>query len=187
MVEVTLLEAVVWLFVAVVYLLEVEFVVMIRIILESVLIAIEPITPLTNIESCMANLLGLLKLIICFVLLDHLLHMTLVLLVFLLTNLWLSKWFSDSKNTFSLSSNISTMAHSGISYLWSSSLHLGSLILVVNPQTGNYNIFHFSHIFCLFYSFIGTVNLTSSLALTNVNYISFVSLILYLSYLSKAF
>ena len=47
---------------------------MIRIILENVLTAIEPITLLTDVGNCMANLLGLLELFICLILLDHLLH-----------------------------------------------------------------------------------------------------------------
>ena len=56
MVEVTLLETrVVCLFV--VYLLEVEFFIVFRIILESVLIAIEPITLLIDVGSYMANFL----------------------------------------------------------------------------------------------------------------------------------
>ena len=74
------------LFVVVVYLIDAEFLVVVRIILESVLIAIESITLLINVGSCMAKLLGLLALLICLILLDHLLHMTLILLVFSLTN-----------------------------------------------------------------------------------------------------
>ena len=74
-------------FVVVVYLLETEFLTVTRIILESVLIAIEPITLLTNVGSCMANIPGLLELVIYLTLLDHLMHMTLILLIFLLMNL----------------------------------------------------------------------------------------------------
>jgi len=70
------------LFVVMVYLLEAEFLIVARIIFESILIAIEPITLLTDVESCMANIPGLLELLICLVLLDHLLYMTLILLVF---------------------------------------------------------------------------------------------------------
>ena len=67
------------------YLLEAEFLVIVRIILESVLIIIESITLLTDVGSCMANLSSLLKLLICSILLDHLLHTTLILLVLTLT------------------------------------------------------------------------------------------------------
>ena len=77
----------VYLFVVVVYLLEDEFLVMVRIILERVLVAIKPITLLTHVGSCMANLLDFLKLRACPVLLDHLLYITLILLVLPLTNL----------------------------------------------------------------------------------------------------
>ena len=88
MIDITLLEAVVvCLFVVEVYLLKVKFLVVVRIILESILIAIEPITLLTDIESCMTNLHGLLELFNYLVLLDHLLYMTLILFVFPLTNL----------------------------------------------------------------------------------------------------
>jgi len=59
----------------------------IRIILKSALIAIELITLLTDMESCMAKRPGLLELLICLVLLDHLLHMTLISLVLSITNL----------------------------------------------------------------------------------------------------
>ena len=58
----------------VVYPLEAEIFIVIRIILENVLTAIEPITLLTDVGNCMANLLGLLELFICLILLDHLLH-----------------------------------------------------------------------------------------------------------------
>ena len=61
--------------------------IVVRIILESILIAIEPITLLTNVGSCMANLPGLFELFICLVLLDYVLHMTLILLVLLLMNM----------------------------------------------------------------------------------------------------
>ena len=67
---------VVCLFMIIVYLLEAKVLVVIRIILESVLIAIKPITLLTDIRSCMTNLPSLLKLLICLVQLDYLLHMT---------------------------------------------------------------------------------------------------------------
>jgi len=60
--------------VVVVYPLEAEIFIVIRIILENVLTAIEPITLLTDVGNCMANLLGLLELFICLILLDHLLH-----------------------------------------------------------------------------------------------------------------
>jgi len=60
-------------FVAVIYLLEVKFLVVVRIFLKSVLIAIKPITLLIDVGSCMAYLLGLLELLICLVLLDYLL------------------------------------------------------------------------------------------------------------------
>ena len=49
-------------------------------ILESLLIAIEPIALLINVGCCMANIPDLFKLLIYLVLLDHLLHMTLTLL-----------------------------------------------------------------------------------------------------------
>ena len=51
---------------------------MFRIILESVLTAIEPITLLTKVGSYMANLPSF-ELLICLVLLDQLLYMTLIL------------------------------------------------------------------------------------------------------------
>ena len=70
-----------------VYLLEAEFLIVVRIILESVLIAIEPVILLTNVGSCMANLPSLLELPICLVVLNHLLHMTLILLILTLMNL----------------------------------------------------------------------------------------------------
>ena len=54
---------------------------------QSVLIAVESITLLTDVESCIVNFHGLLKLLIFLVLLNHLLHMTLILLVFSLMNL----------------------------------------------------------------------------------------------------
>ena len=78
---------VVCLFVVVIYLLEAECLVVIKIILKSVLIAINPITLLVDVESCMVKLLGLLELLICLVLLDHPLHMNLILLVFSLTKM----------------------------------------------------------------------------------------------------
>ena len=77
MVDVTHLEAmVICLFVIVIYLLEVEFLVMVRMILKSLLIAIEPIALLINVGCCMANIPDLFKLLIYLILLDHLLHMT---------------------------------------------------------------------------------------------------------------
>ena len=60
----------------VVYLLEVEFFVVVKIILKSVLIALELITLLAEIGSCITNLPSLLELLICLVVLDHLRHMT---------------------------------------------------------------------------------------------------------------
>ena len=61
----------------------------VKIILESVLISIEPITLLTDVGSgsCMTKLSGLLELLICLELLDHPLHMALIFLVLLLINL----------------------------------------------------------------------------------------------------
>ena len=74
MVEVTFLKAVViCFFMVMVYLLEAEVLIVVRIIFKSVLIAIEPITLLTDVGGCMANLHGLLELLICVVMLDHLL------------------------------------------------------------------------------------------------------------------
>jgi len=75
--------------VIVIYLLEAEFFAVIRILLQSVLIAIEPITLFTDVGSCMTP--DLLELLICLVLLNHLLHMTLILLILPLTNMWLYK------------------------------------------------------------------------------------------------
>ena len=87
LVEIILLEAtVVCLSMIVVYLLEAEFLVMVKIILKSVLIAIEPTTLLIDGGSCMEKLLDLFELLICLVLLDHPLQMTFILLVLLLTN-----------------------------------------------------------------------------------------------------
>ena len=68
---------VVYLFVIVVYQLEAKFFIVVRIILKSVPIAIEPITLLIDIGSCMTNLFDHLELLICLILLDHLLRMTL--------------------------------------------------------------------------------------------------------------
>ena len=55
--------------------------VIVVVILENVFIAIEPIILLTDVGSYVINLLGLLELFICLVVLDYLLHMTLILLV----------------------------------------------------------------------------------------------------------
>jgi len=56
--------------------------------------------------GCMANLPSLLELLICLILLDYLLYMTLILLVPSLRNLWFLKkiwvWFSNWKDAFSL-------------------------------------------------------------------------------------
>jgi len=99
--EVILFEAVVvCLFMVVVHLLEAEFLVVVRIILESVLIATEPITLLTDVGSCMTNLSGLLELLTCLVLLDHLLspttHDSNTLDIFAFESLTLSKSEYDS-------------------------------------------------------------------------------------------
>ena len=64
--------------------IEAELLVVVRIILESVLIAIEPIALLIDVGSCMANLPDILELLICQVLLDHLVHITLIFLELLL-------------------------------------------------------------------------------------------------------
>ena len=82
------LEAmVVCFFMVVIYLLEVEFFVVVMIILKNVLIVIKLITLLTDIGSCMIDLHGLLMLLIYVILLDHILHITQILLIFLLTNM----------------------------------------------------------------------------------------------------
>jgi len=90
---------------------------------QSVLVAIEPITILTDVGSCMANLSSLLELLICLVLLDHILHITLILLVFSLMTLSKSEYDYLIQKMHSVStSDIATLAYLGISCLASSSL-----------------------------------------------------------------
>ena len=74
------------LFVVVVYLLEAEVLTVVRVTLRNVLIAIEPITVLINVGSCVANIPNL-ELLIFLMLLDppHLLYMTLLFHLLLLT------------------------------------------------------------------------------------------------------
>jgi len=86
MVEVTL-DTVVCFFVIVVHLLEAEFLIVVKIVLKNILIVNELIKLLINVESCMVNLSDFLELLIYLVLLDHLLHMTLILFVLSLTNI----------------------------------------------------------------------------------------------------
>ena len=75
------------LFVVAVYLLEAEVLTVVRVTLRNVLIAIEPITVLIDVGSCVANIPNLLELLIFLMLLDppHLLYMTLLFHLLLLT------------------------------------------------------------------------------------------------------
>ena len=96
----------------------------------------------------MTNLRGLLDLLICLVLQDHLLRMTNTLGTFaeyVTLSIWV--WFSDAKHASSLYFRYAILAHSGISYLTSSSLSSWNINSgVPTHMTGKSIVFfHFSH------------------------------------------
>ena len=96
------------LFVVMVYILKTEFFVVVRII------AIEPITLLTDVGSCMANLSGIFERLICLILQDHLLDMTNTLGTFIDESVTLLKSEYDSliQKIHSVSnSNIATLVY----------------------------------------------------------------------------
>ena len=150
-------------------------------------------TLFTDVRNCKANLPVLLELLICLVLLDHLLHMTNTLGTSADEIVTLSKFYYDSliQKMHSVStSDMATLAHPGISYLASSSPSFWiSDCGASTDMTGKFTVFFTFHTSYASYivftdgSFnytTGTINFTSSLPLTNINYIHMFFLILYL-------